>query len=77
MIGTQSSKGNLMFCIFYAVVNLVALLVSPYEFNVGFFSLAAGNIVFRVVSKTKNSAFTWFLGVAFGDVFFLAGTPAT
>jgi hypothetical protein len=66
--GTDHSHGYLVFCLFYVAVNFAALLLSPYDFNVGFGSLAAGNIVFLVVSAIKNSVFTWFLGMAFDQV---------
>ena len=67
-LGTYSSNGELVFCLFYLVLNSLALLLSPYDLNVGFGSLAAGNIVFLVVSAIKNSVFTWFLGMAFDQV---------
>ncbi|KAL7532574.1 hypothetical protein ACHAXR_009381 [Thalassiosira sp. AJA248-18] len=63
--GTHLSNGDVIFRLLYIVLNVAALLVSPYDFNVGIGSLAAGNIVFLVISATKNSVFTWFLGVAF------------
>jgi hypothetical protein len=66
--GTHSSNGDLVFCLFYLVLNSLALLLSPYDLNVGFGSLAAGNIVFLVVSAIKNSVFTWFLGMAFDQI---------
>jgi hypothetical protein len=66
--GTHSSNGDLVFCLFYLVLNSLALLLSPYDLNVGFGSLAAGNIVFLVISAIKNSVFTWFLGMAFDQV---------
>jgi hypothetical protein len=66
--GTHSSNGDMVFCLCYLVLNSLALLLSPYDLNVGFGSLAAGNIVFLVVSAIKNSVFTWFLGMAFDQV---------
>ena len=67
-LGTHSSNGELVFCMFYVALNSLALLLSPYDLNVGFGSLAAGNIVFLVVSAIKNSVLTWFLGMAFDQV---------
>jgi hypothetical protein len=65
---TGSSNGEVAFCLFYLVLNSLAVGLSPYSLDVGFGSLAAGNIVFLVVSAIKNSVFTWFLGMAFDQV---------
>ena len=63
--GTHLSNGGAIFRLFYVGVNLAALFLSPYDINVGLGSLAAGNIVFLVTAATKNSAYTWLLGIAF------------
>lgn len=68
VFGTDSSNGHFIFCLLYIMVNAAAVLLSPYDYNVGYGSLAAGNIVFLVVSAIKNSVFTWFLGMAFDHV---------
>jgi hypothetical protein len=56
------------FCLFYAVLDFLAVGLSPYGLDVEFGSLAAGNVVFLVVSTIKNSIFTWFPGMAFDQV---------
>ena len=65
---TGSSNGEVAFCLFYLVLNSLVVGLGPYSLDVGFGSLAAGNIVFLVVSAIKNSVFTWFLGMAFDQV---------
>lgn len=47
-----------MWCSLYVVMNAVAILVSStYELDVGFGSLAVGNILFLIISVAKNSIF--------------------
>ena len=66
--GTHHPHGYVVFCLFYVAVNFAALLLSPYNLNGGFGSLAAGNIVFLVVSAITNIVVMWLLGMAFDQV---------
>lgn len=55
---THFSSGEVLWCSLYIVANVIALLTSPtYNLDVGFGSLAAGNILFLIISAAKNSIF--------------------
>ena len=63
------STGEGMICLCYLVINIAALMVSPtYGFDVAFGSLSVGNTLFLVALATRNSIFTWVLGMAFDQM---------
>eukprot|EP00978_Attheya_sp_CCMP212_P033940 scaffold139774_cov59-Attheya_sp.AAC.1 len=66
---TQWTTGNALFCFSYLLANIVALFISPtYTIDRGLGSLAAANTIFLVISATRNSILTWFLGLAFDHI---------
>lgn len=65
---SSHSTGNAMICFVYILINLAALWVSPqYEWGLGFGSLSAGNALITILTASRNSIFTWCIGVAFDE----------
>lgn len=69
VIKSSHSTGKAVLCVMHILINLAALWASPnYPFEVGFGSLAVGNQLLSIVTASRNSVFTWFLGIAFDQV---------
>jgi hypothetical protein len=63
------SMAEVMLCLCYLVVNIVALWLSrDYSLGLGFGSLSAGNTLFVFATAARNSVFSWFVGVTFDQV---------
>jgi predicted ferric reductase len=66
VIKSHSSIGEVMNCLLYVAINLSALLASPtYNYPIGLGSLSAGNTLCLVMTATRNSVFTWLIGITF------------
>jgi predicted ferric reductase len=60
------STGEVVNCLIYVIINVAALLASPsYSYPIGLGSLSAGNTLFLVATATRNSVFTWLIGMTF------------
>ncbi|KAL7502826.1 hypothetical protein ACHAXN_001326, partial [Cyclotella atomus] len=66
VIKSDLSMGEVVNCTLYVLINLAALLASPtYGYSIGLGSLSAGNTFFLVMTATRNSVFTWLIGLTF------------
>lgn len=66
---SSHSTGEAIICVFYILINVAALWISPtYAFGVGFGSLSVGNTLFLFMTAARNSFLSWVVGVAFEQV---------
>ena len=65
---SSHSTGEGLICLLYVLINAAALWASPhYSLGVGFGSLSAGNTLFTFMTASRNSIFTWMVGIAFDE----------
>eukprot|EP00804_Cyclotella_cryptica_P026232 CCRYP_009796-RC/>CCRYP_009796-RC protein AED:0.05 eAED:0.05 QI:1240/1/1/1/0.85/0.75/8/145/833 len=65
-VKSDLSIGEAINCLLYILINIAALLASPtYDYAIGLGSLSAGNTLFLVMTATRNSVFTWLIGMTF------------
>ena len=65
---SSHSTGEGLICLIYVLINAAALWASPhYSLGVGFGSLSAGNTLFTFMTASRNSIFTWMVGIAFDE----------
>jgi hypothetical protein len=62
----QWNTANVLFTIWYSVINIIALVVvEGYSVDLGLGSLAAANTMFLILPATRNNLLTWLLGMPF------------
>lgn len=65
VIKSSHSTGEVITCVIYLLINVAALLTSPYSYSVGLGSLSVGNTLFIFLTAARNSVLSWVVGISF------------